>query len=198
MAVRSGQDYLAQLLTLLPPGPAWDAEAVPELVKVLEAFAQEFARVDARADSLLGEMVPSGVRDLLLDWERVLGLPDPCLGADGGFAERRAEVVRRFGEVGRQDPLYFVEIARKLGYPDAWVEEYRAPRFGRSFFGQGRFGTRQQQFLWKLHLGARRAGGARFGVTQWGERFGANPNNIIECIVRRYQPAHTHVIFEYQ
>lgn len=198
MAVRSGQDYHAQLLALLPPGPAWDAEAVPDLVKVLEALAQEFARVDARADSLLGEMVPSGVRELLLDWERVLGLPDPCLGAEGGFAERRAEVVRRFGEVGRQDPLYFVEIARKLGYPDAWVEEYRAPRFGRSIFGKARFGTRQQQFLWKFHLGARRAGGARFGVTQWGERFGANPNNIVECIVRRYQPAHTHVIFEYQ
>lgn len=198
MAVRSGQDYLAQLLALLPPGPAWDAEAVPELVKVLEALAQEFARVDARADSLLGEMVPSGVRELLPDWERVLGLPDPCLGAEGGFAERRAEVVRRFGEVGRQDPQYFVEIARRLGYIDAWVEEFKAPRFGRSTFGLARFGTRRQQFLWKLHLGARRAGGARFGVTQWGERFGANPNNIIECIVRRYRPAHTHVIFEYQ
>lgn len=198
MAVRSEQDYHVQLLALLPPGPAWHAEAVPELVEVLDALAQEFGRVDARADSLLGEMVPSGVRELLPDWERVLGLPDPCLGADGGFAERRAEVVRRFGEVGRQDPLYFVEIARKLGYPDAWVEEYRAPRFGRSSFGQARFGTRRQQFLWKFHLGARRAGGARFGVTQWGERFGANPNNIIECIVRRYRPAHTHVIFEYQ
>ncbi|MNU43023.1 hypothetical protein D3C71_317990 [compost metagenome] len=198
MAVRSEQDYSAQLLALLPPGPAWDLEAVPELVAVLEALAREFARVDARAFDLLGEMVPSGVRELLQDWERVLGLPDPCLGTDGGFAERRAEVVRRFGEVGRQDPLYFVEIARKLGYPDAWVEEYRAPRFGRSIFRQARFGTRRQQFLWTLHLGARRAVGARFGVTQWGERFGSNPNNIIECIVRRYRPAHTHVIFEYQ
>lgn len=198
MAVRSGQDYHAQLLALLPPGPAWDAEAVPELDNLLEALAQEFGRVDARADSLLGEMVPSGVRELLPDWERVLGLPDPCLGAEGGFAERRAEVVRRFGEVGRQDPQYFVEIARRLGYADAWVEEFRAPRFGRSTFGLARFGSRRQQFLWKMHLGARRAGGARFGVTQWGERFGVNPNNIIECIVRRYRPAHTHVIFEYQ
>ncbi|WP_241130689.1 YmfQ family protein [Achromobacter xylosoxidans] len=198
MALRTEQDYRAQLVALLPPGPAWDLEAVPELAAVLEALALEFARVDACAEDLLGEMVPSGVRALLSDWERVLGLPDPCLGADGGFAERRAEVVRRFGEVGRQDPLYFVGIARKLGYPDAWIEEYRAPRFGRSAFGRARFGTRRQQFLWKFHLGARRPGGARFGVTQWGERFGANPNNIIECVVRRYRPAHTHVIFEYQ
>lgn len=198
MAVRSEQDYSSQLLALLPPGPAWDVEAVPELVAVFEAVAVEFARVDARAEDLRLEMVPSGVRELLPDWERVLGLPDACLGPDGGFAERRAEVVRRFSETGRQDAAYFVEIAKKLGYDDAWIEEYRAPRFGRSMFGRDRFGTRRQQFLWKFHLGARRAGGARFGVTQWGERFGSNPNNIVECIVRRYKPAHTHVIFEYQ
>lgn len=198
MVVRSEADYRQQMAALLPPGPAWEPDAVPELGAVLAGLAPEFARLDARAEDLVAELVPSGVRELLPDWERVLGLPDPCLGGEGTFAERRAEVVRRFGEVGRQDPAYFVEIARKLGYPDAWIEEYRAPRFGRSRFGLSRFGTRRQQFLWKFHLGARRPGGARFGITQWGERFGANPNNIIECIVRRYQPAHTHVLFEYQ
>lgn len=198
MALRSEQDYRAQMGALLPPGPAWELGALPELDAVIAGLAPEFARLDARVEDLIAELVPSGVRELLPDWERVLGLPDPCLGGEGSFAERRAEVVRRFGEVGRQDALYFVEIARKLGYPDAWVEEHRAPRFGRSRFGVSRFGTRRQQFLWTFHLGLRRPGGARFGVTQWGERFGANPNNIIECIVRRYRPAHTHVFFEYQ
>lgn len=198
MAVRSEQDYRFQMTALLPPGPAWEQAAIPELGMVLDGLVPEFARIDARAGDLAVELVPSGVRELLPDWERVLGLPDPCLGGEGSFSERRAEVVRRFGEVGRQDPAYFVEIARKLGYPDAWVEEFRAPRFGRARCGLSRFGTRRQQFLWTFHLGERRPGGARFGVTQWGERFGANPNNIIECVVRRYRPAHTHVIFEYQ
>ncbi|WP_235204584.1 YmfQ family protein [Bordetella bronchiseptica] len=196
--MRTEQDYWAQMLALLPPGPAWEFEAIPELVGVLQALVPEFARVDSRAEDLLAEMVPSGIRELLQDWERVLDLPDPCLGAEGSFAERRAEVVRRFSAVGRQDRWYFEDIARKLGYPEAWVEVFRAPRFGRSQFGKARFGTRRQQFLWKFHLGARRPGGSRFGVTQWGERFGANPNSIVECIVRRYKPAHTDVIFEYE
>lgn len=198
MAVRTAQDYLAQALALLPPGPAWERDAVPELVGILAGLSEEFGRVDSRAADLLAEIVPTTVRELLPDWERVLGLPDPCLVQQGSFAERRAEVARRFGEVGRQDPAYFVMLAVRLGYPNAWVEEHRAPRFGRSRFGLGRFGTRKQQFLWTMHLGARQAGGARFGVTQWGERFGANPNDIIQCILRRYKPAHTDVLFDYE
>lgn len=193
----SREDYRAQLMQLLPPGPAWDPDIYPLPAKVVEAAAAELARVDGRANDLLAEMFPGTVRELLPDWERVMGLPDACLGVSAAPGERLREVVRRFAEVGRQDPEYFEELARRLGYPDAKVIQWRTPRFGLARFGAARFGGWECQFVWVMRLGARLAEGPRFGAAQFGERFGANPNDIVECVIRRYAPAHTVVFFDY-
>ena len=87
--IRTAAQYHAQLRSLLPSGPAWDPEQVPELEEVLEGVAQELARLDARAADLLNEMDPAGVSELVPDWERVMNLPDPCLGATPLFDDRR-------------------------------------------------------------------------------------------------------------
>ncbi len=197
MAVRSEADYRSQLAQLLPPGPAWDAELYALPAMVIDAVAVELARVDARANDLLSEMFPGTLRELLPDWERVMGLPDECLGELSTSGERLAEVVRRFSDVGRQDPAYFEGLAHRLGYPNAWVEEMRTPRFRRSRFGLARFGDWDAQFLWILHLGDRLPGGSRFGIARFGYRFGGNRNDAIECLVRRYSPGHTIVYFDY-
>lgn len=197
MAVRSEADYRAQLRQLLPPGPAWDPDVYPVPAMVVDAAAAELARVDARAEALLSEMFPGAVRELLADWERVMGLPDACLGQGASPAERLTEIVRRFSEVGRQDARYFEDLAHRLGYPDAWVEAWRAPRFGRMRFGRVRFGGWASQFVWVMHMGTRLPGGVRFGLTRFGARFGVNPNDIVECVIRRYAPAHTVVFFDY-
>lgn len=197
MAVMSREDYRAQLMQLLPPGPAWDPDIYPLPAMIVEAAAAELARVDGRANDLLAEMFPGTVRELLPDWERVMGLPDACLGVTAAPGERLREVVRRFAEVGRQDPPYFEDLARRLGYPDAKVIEWRTPRFGLTRFGAARFGGWECQFVWVVQLGARLAEGPRFGAAQFGERFGSNPNDIVECVIRRYAPAHTVVFFDY-
>lgn len=197
MAMRSATDYRTQLKQLLPPGPAWDEELYELPVMVIEAVAHELARIDARAGSLLAEMFPGTIRELLPDWERVMGLPDECLGQAATAGERVREVVRRFTEVGRQDPEYFEGLAKRLGYPDAHVVEWRAPRFGNARFGKSRFGSWDAQFVWTMRLGQRLPGGARFGLARFGERFGLNPADIVECVVRRYAPGHTIVFFDY-
>lgn len=194
----TADDYLAQLRALLPPGPAWSGEMGAEVDQVLQCLAPEFARVDARGDALLAEMDPRTVRELLPDWERVMGLPDTCLGPSQSFDDRRAAVFRRMFEVGDARMAYYVQIAVSFGYTNAQGVEYRAPRFGRARFGQSRFGTWAQQFFWGLRLGGALAGGRRFGATVWGERFGGNPNEGVECVVRREAHAHTVVMFDYE
>lgn len=197
MVVRPVSAYQEQLRQLMPPGPAWDPDLYPLPTMVSDAGAQELARVDARAAALLAEMFPDSIAELLPDWERVMGLPDPCLGETETVGERVREVVRRFAEVGRQDPAYFVELARRLGYQDAWVEEWRTPRFGSARFGRARFGGWSAQFVWTMHMGQRLPGGRKFGLARFHERFGGSPANLVECIVRRYAPAHTLVFFDY-
>ncbi|MDR3661593.1 MAG: DUF2313 domain-containing protein, partial [Mycobacterium sp.] len=79
------EQYQEQLRSLLPAGPAWDPEQVPEIQPVLLGIAQELARVDARAVDLLNEVDPVTVSELVPDWERVMNLPDPCLGPNPLF-----------------------------------------------------------------------------------------------------------------
>lgn len=128
MAVaRTADQYRQQLSGLLPSGPAWDPELVPEIAVILAGVSQEFARLDARAVDLLNEMDPAGVSELVPDWEVIMGLPDPCLGLNPAFEDRRLAVRRRLVEVGGQSISYFIDIAVSQGYPDATVTEHRAP-----------------------------------------------------------------------
>ena len=198
MAVaRTADQYRQQLSGLLPSGPAWDPELVPEIALVLAGVSLEFARLDARAVDLLNEMDPAAVSELVPDWEAIMGLPDPCLGLNPAFEDRRLAVRRRLVEVGGQSISYFIDIAVSQGYPDASVTEHRAPRMGRSRFGLARFGTWNAQFMWILNTGGRQRQGRRFGASYWGERFGVNPGNPLECQIRRASPAHTVVQINY-
>ena len=73
-AIRSATQYQGQLRSLLPSGPAWDPEQVPELERVLQGISQELARIDARAVDLQNEMDPASVSELVADWEKVMDL----------------------------------------------------------------------------------------------------------------------------
>lgn len=196
--IRTAEEYRLQLQGLLPHGPAWDPELVPEVARVLGGVAVEFARLDARAVDLLNEMDPSSVSELVPDWESVMGLPDNCLGPNPAFEDRRLAVRRRLVEVGGQHVGYFISIALSQGYPNATVTELRAPRMGRSRFGVSSFGTWNAQFMWILNTGGRQRQGRRFGVSYWGERFGVNPGDVLECAIRRAAPAHTLVYINYE
>ncbi|WP_249583359.1 YmfQ family protein [Pseudomonas viridiflava] len=190
VVIRTAEHYAEQLQTLLPPGPAWDPERVPEVQQLIAGLSHEFARIDGRAFDLLNEMDPATVSELVPDWERVMNLPDPCLGLKPLFEDRRLSVRQRLVAVGGQNAAFYVGIAVSQGYPDASVIEFRTPRMGRSRFGQAHFGTWNAQFMWTLNTGGRQRLGRRFGASYWGERFGVNPGTAIECLIRRAAPAH--------
>lgn len=74
----TGDDYLALLAALLPPGAALPRQADSVLMRLLSAPAAELARIDARAAALLTEALPNTTAELLGDWETAFGLPDAC------------------------------------------------------------------------------------------------------------------------
>ncbi|AHY43816.1 YmfQ family protein [Stutzerimonas decontaminans] len=187
----SGDDYRQQLTALLPPGPAWQPEANAFPEALLAGFAAGLASAHRRADDLVNEADPLTVHELVPDWERVMNLPDPCLGPSPALEDRKRAIRQRFAELGGQTPERYEQIAVSQGYANARVIERRAPRFGRARFGRSNFGTWAAQHMWTLYTGARLTGGRRFGGSYWGERFGANPAQALECLIRRAAPAHT-------
>lgn len=188
-------DYRAQLVALLPRGPAWDAADGGGLDVLLTAQAAGLARVDLRAADLVREVFPGTVYELLAEWESSVGLPDECTVPGGSLAERRAALAGKLAAQGGQSIAYYLGVLAALGFPAARISELRPCVHGRRY-GARRYGAWMWGRVWMVHLPAvgdrRRRNGEPFG-----ERYGYGGNAAVECVINRIKPAHTIVLFAY-
>ena len=115
---RTADEYKEQLKALLPPGRLWDALREQGTVAdgLFGAMAEEFARIDQRADDLLAEADPRTTIELLTGWEGWAGLPDTCTGDLDTLQERHNALVSKLTTTGGQSREYFIELAAALGY----------------------------------------------------------------------------------
>jgi len=189
-------DYLAQLQALLPAGPAWSREPDVFMTRLLDGLAAELARVDGRAWQLIEEADPRTVAELFADWERVAGLPDECAVAFGGeqtVAQRRAALLGRLTTLGGQSAAYFVGLAASLGYAititefDAHTVEHDVehPLYGDAW-----------NFAWQVNA-ALNSESEITVESDVDEPLAAWGNALLECVLKRVKPAHTHLIISY-
>lgn len=189
----SADAYLSQLQALLPHGPAWPREAGAAVTRLLQAWADELARVDGRAAMLLEETDPRTAAELLADWERVAGLPDPCVAQDQSSAQRRLVLHARLTTMGGQSAGYFTALAASLGYtvsitefdPHSVVDDVESMIYGQDW-----------AFAWQVNAPQNTVGTLSVTDTAndplaWWE------NESLECAISRNSPAHTHVLFAY-
>jgi uncharacterized protein YmfQ (DUF2313 family) len=116
-------DYLQVLLQLLPPGKAFPRDLQGEMPATLMAIADELARVDARSDVLLDEADPRTALETIIDWEGVLGFPEPE-GLSATLENRRRAVVGKLIATGGQSRAYFIAVAAALGF-DITISEFQ-------------------------------------------------------------------------
>ncbi|SOD42340.1 YmfQ family protein [Nitrosovibrio sp. Nv4] len=190
----TADDYLSQLQSLLPQGQAWPREPDATLTQLMAALAEEFARFDARTQRLFDEADPRTTVELLADWERVAGLPEACLAAIAQTTgERRSALLSKLIGVGGQSRQYFIGIAAALGYT-VTLTEFR-PFQVNSEVNDALRGE-QWRFAWQVNsaLITVRASTVAAAVNDplrsWG-------NAALECVISKYSPAHTKVLFAY-
>lgn len=191
-------DYLAQLQALLPQGPAWPRDAEAELTRLLSAWAAELARVDGRAVDLVEEADPRTTTELLSDWERVAGLPDPCVEALAGTqttAQRRAALLAKLTTIGGQSAAYYIALAASLGYTIT-VSEFTPFQAGHSEAGDP-ITNDEWGFAWQVNAPDESIVVFAAGRSCAGEPLRAWGNELLECVITRLRPAHTHVLFAY-
>ncbi|SDK32411.1 YmfQ family protein [Billgrantia gudaonensis] len=189
----SRADYHAILHALAPPGRALPRDPETLWQRLLEARAGAFARLDGRADTLLEEADPRTAVDLLPDWERVTGLPDPCVTGEQTASERRDAVVRVLTGTGGASRSYFEGLAADLGY-DVTVEDYTAHTVGSDVAEP----LRGIDWRWAWTVRGPEQSVRYFDVdgtvdealATWG-------NERLECVISRLKPAHTLVLFAY-
>lgn len=187
--------YLQQLQALLPPGAAWSRERDAVLTKVLDALAQELARIDAAAEGLVDEADPRTTAQLLADWERVAGLPDGCVVATQTTAERRDSLVQKIANLGGQSRQFFIDLAARLGYT-VTITEFRPFRVGVNAVGDALNGD-TSIFAWQVNAPAGTIREFKVGESAVGDPLRSWGDELLECIIERLKPAHTHVIFAY-
>ena len=194
----SASDYRDQLQGLLPAGPAWPTDDASALTKLLNGLAVELARVDTRADDMLAESDPRTAYETLADWEIDAGLPDACWILYGGtsVASRRAALVMRLTSRGGQSPAYFTGLAGLLGYPSASIAEFMPMTCVSPCNASLNTASVGWPHTWRLQLPTARVtvmtcdSACNDPLRDWGD-------DALECVIRRYRPAHTTVQITY-
>ncbi len=198
---RSGDDYAQGLAGLLPAGAAWPRDPDSTLMQFVAGLAQIWGDVDGRADDLLArESDPRLALELLPDWERAFGLPDECMGPVTTLEERHARLLQRITMLGGQSRAFFIALAASLDYTIT-IEELSPIMGGISRGGESAWeaGPPEIRFWWIVHVSGVPIWWFRGGVGEGGKDHHAEWAAILdlECIIRRYKPAHTQVTFDY-
>jgi uncharacterized protein YmfQ (DUF2313 family) len=194
--------------------------------------------VDTRAADLLEqESDPRRTLELLPDWERNWGLPDPCYTEPLTIGERQRALVMRMTMEGAQSREFFIKVAAQLGY-GITISEYRPWVVGIDRCGDSRvygtpplpmydewgdpivnergtpvaegqlsawpsygLGPQTNRFYWTVHVDQSKL--IWFRVGSGGGQCGIDPHlriglaDDLECLLNRWKPAHTKIIFDY-
>jgi uncharacterized protein YmfQ (DUF2313 family) len=235
-------DYTQALANLLPFGLAWPRypDSLPMIVTHGLSCIWEF--VDGRAADLLErESDPRTTMELLPDWERNWGLPDPCYQEPLTIGDRQKALVQRMTIIGAQSRQFFIDTAAFIGYTIT-INEYRpfmvgldrcgdnrvygngtAPYYNKTFVlgylpvynpigvpvANGELsewpnyglGPDINRYYWTVHVQHARLTWFRLGGG--GGQTGVDPHLLIglatdlECLLNRWKPGHTQIIFDY-
>lgn len=189
--------YLSQIQALLPPGVAWTRDPGATLTQLLAAVAEEFARIDVRADALLEEADLRTAYELLPDWERVLGLPDECVVSAGQTLQsRRAAIVSRLTAIGGQSIMHFIDMAATLGHTIT-IAEVRPSRAGVLQAGDELVGMESHVHYWQVTVPTVTTYAFVAGGSTAGEELGYWQPSELECVFARTKPAHTNIFWKY-
>ena len=197
---RTAQEITDEAVGHLQPGWVWplpsggdpDRKSVIEMA--LAPGCASLAQVETDAAALMDEIDPRTAVLFLTDFERVLG-PDPC-GREGTTLEERQRIAhQRWTAKGGQSIPYFTGVAANLGVAiqveEFWPSKAGSMRAGRRLIPEG------EQFVWRVKLTTDIHYNFRAGKNRAGQRLGWFQLSDVECTIRRFAPAHTHVVFSY-
>lgn len=191
----NADQYNDQIEALLPQGKAWPREAGTNMRQLTRALAEEFARIDGRSSDLLREALPSTTLEMLADWERAAGLPDTCVAVAQTLQERRNALLAKLTNSGGQSRAFFIALAEYLGFT-VTITEFRPFRAGISSAGDAVCDD-EWWFVWRINAPETTVTYFRAGLSAAGEPLRKWGNELLECVMNRVKPAHTHLIFGY-
>lgn len=195
LTVPSVAAYAAAIIAYLPRGRIWPRDMAASLAVTAKGLAPTAQRLDARAVALLADAFPPQAYELLPEWERTLGLPDPCSGLAATLQQRQAQVKARLTATGGQSAAYFIAVAASLGFTIT-IENFAPARAGLMRAGDPVYGD-DWAHAWRVHAPEATVTYFAAGASTAGEPLAAWGNAVLECALARIRPAHTTLTFAY-
>lgn len=191
----SATDYLWQFQRLLPRGRVWHRGWGRVQDADLLTLMPTWARLGAWLSGIIAEAFPCSTSQLLPEWEATLGLPNPCTGPLPTIQQRQQAVCAKFAARGGQSIPYFIELAASLGYKIT-IEESAPFRASVNRAGDPD-NSADWAFAWTVVGPLVTVTYFRADESTAGEPLATWGNDLLECMIREYAPAHTIPIFEY-
>lgn len=107
------------LASHLPIGRVWQKGFSPDsnIGKLIRGLGIEFYRMQVLAQNVSIEMDINQANELLIEWEKSVGLPDSCFATNISTTERRKQIEQKFSNFGGvQVAEDFVRVASVFGF----------------------------------------------------------------------------------
>lgn len=186
-------EWLQATMDLLPQGIAWSRRPASNLGGLMGVIATErMTRHDRKLALLEVESFPSTTVELLPEWERTAGLPDPCRAAPGTLAERQAELADIFFAAHPPTKENMISWAAQAG----WAIEIREQRDFVAGISAAGDPVGESDFVWVVSVLGQEIRYFRADQNVGGDPLFTFPDiTTLECVLRRAAPAHTQVYF---
>ena len=204
--------YKEVIRGLFPRGKAWNYILDDEFGGLVDGLAVEAARIEERGVDFLNEMDPNQTFEMIDDWERLLKIPDECTPTEGDpptLYEQRVRILQKLSTGGGQSRAFFKLIASQLGYDTDILDVVNFKDFRA---GEGRAGDRisnsttpgggtsSSGWAYTFAVKAPASLSRKFlaGQGRAGDRLTLTNNSTLECVIRKFAPAHVTVLFFYE
>lgn len=203
--------YKAFLRKLFPQGWAWEQERDSVFGLLLDALSSEPARIECRGYDFIREMHPLQTFEMLDNWERLLNIPDECTpdSYDPTLFERRVRVLQKLTTGGGQTIAFYKLIASQLGYNISVLDvvNFRAFQAGISSAGDAITNSVDSNgdpndagwaYAFRILAPAEFVRYFQAGQGVAGDPLVYASNETLECVIRKFSPAHVTPLFAFE
>ncbi len=190
----SSDQYLQQLISLQPPGQALPVETGRQWTKVLLGLSDELARVFNSVAAIMDAVDPFTTHELLIDWERVLGLP---VSEDlAGTQElRRQAVLHRLRRRGDLTAQFIIDTAAAFGFAIT-ITEFSPSCVGAAVCGDEMIGA-DASYYFEVHSPQFVINEAYVGAAVCGDPMGTIGGDGLQFLINLLKPIHKTPVFIY-
>mgnify|MGYP003635797941 CR=1 FL=1 len=180
----------------MPEGAVWNNKynSASNMGKLMLGLATEYFRVSILIEKVMSEIDINQTNDLILDWQKSVGIPDDCLPISGTLEDQRRDILLKLTNYGGvQTAAEFEALALLFGFNANVGNAIHNGTFALGF--PIRFFDSRKSAVHTIIVDLEESR-AVFAL-DFPIQFTSGVSGIIECLFRQLAPANCQLLFRY-